>query len=305
MDNSFRNPILLLAIVALGCAADPVRLDPDWDQMTLRIGGGVIEVQTPDPLLVDVDLVKDWVQRAAQAVSSFYGRYPVKHVLLVVRSNRRGGINDGVEHDGQRIDIRIGRNTTANDLMDNWMLTHEMFHLSQPDFDDQYQWMSEGMADYLEPVARVRIGQITVQRFWKDLVEGLPQGLPDVGDGGLDRTHTWGRTYWGGCLFWLMADVQIRQQTHNRKSVRDAAKAVLDAGGDGSRVWPFDMYLSTADQGSGTHVFKNLHDQQGEHRVMVDLPALWKSLGVIYENGQINFDPHAPLADIRTGITTP
>jgi predicted metalloprotease with PDZ domain len=305
MANSFRNPILLLAMMALGCAADPIRQDAVWDQMTLRIGGGEVQVQTPQELPLPMDVVKDWVQRAAQAVSSFYGRYPVKHVLLVVRPGGRGGVNGGIEHDGQRIDIRIGRNATAAELMDNWMLTHEMFHLSQPDFDDQYKWMSEGMADYLEPVARVRIGQITIERFWKDLVEGLPQGLPDVGDEGLDRTHTWGRTYWGGCLFWLMADVQIREQTHNRKSVRDAAKAVLDAGGDGSRVWPFDMYLATADDATGTHVFKNLHDEHGLHPAMVDLPALWKSLGVIYDNGQIIFDPHAPLADIRSGITSP
>jgi hypothetical protein len=164
-----------------------------------------------------MDAVNDWVQRAAQAVSGFYGRYPVKQVSIFVLPARHGGIDGGEEWDGERIEIHLGPDTTIAELKDSWMLTHEMFHLSQPDFDDQYQWMSEGMADYLEPVARVRIGQITAQRFWKDLVEGLPQGLPEAGDGGLDRTHTWGRTYWGGCLFWLLADIQIREQTHNQK----------------------------------------------------------------------------------------
>ncbi len=293
--------LILLTAYGMGCAS--VDNHGVWNQMNLAVGGGTVELQTPQPLPVGMDDVKDWVQRAASGISNFYGRYPVKHVTLVVLPKRFRGVGDGVEHDGQRIDIRIGRGTTVAELKDDWMLTHEMFHLSQPDFDDQYKWMSEGMADYLEPVARVRVGQITVERFWKDLVEGLPQGLPESGDGGLDRTHTWGRTYWGGCLFWLMADVQIREQTHNQKSVRDAAKAVLDAGGDGSRTWAFDDYLATADKGTGTNVFITLHEQQGTHPVNVDLPALWKSLGVIYENGHVTFDPNAPLANVRTGIT--
>ena len=295
--------MVLLAMRGTGCA--PVANYGIWNQMNLAIAGGSIQLQTPQPLPVGMDDVKDWVQRAAQAVSSFYGRYPVKQVAIFVLPARHGGIGGGEEWDGERIEIHLGPDTTIAELQDNWMLTHEMFHLSQPDFDDQYQWMSEGMADYLEPVARVRIGQITVERFWKDLVEGLPQGLPEAGDGGLDRTHTWGRTYWGGCLFWLLADIQIREQTHNQKSIRDAAKTVLDAGGNGSRHWEFDDYLATADRGTGTTVFKTLHDQQGTQPLSVDLPALWKSLGVIYENGQVTFDNNAPLATVRSGITSP
>jgi len=299
------NPIYFVSLLLLATGCQPMNTVGIWNQTTLTIAGGSIELQTPKPLPVSMDAVNDWVQRAAQAVSGFYGRYPVKQVSIFVLPARHGGIDGGEEWDGERIEIHLGPDTTIAELKDNWMLTHEMFHLSQPDFDDQYQWMSEGMADYLEPVARVRIGQITAQRFWKDLVEGLPQGLPDAGDGGLDRTHTWGRTYWGGCLFWLLADIQIREQTHNQKSIRDAAKTVLDAGGNGSRHWEFDEYLATADRGTGTSVFKTLHEQQGTHPFSVDLPALWKSLGVIYENGQVTFDDSASLANVRVDITSP
>jgi predicted metalloprotease with PDZ domain len=297
------NSIYFASLFLLATGCEPVNTVGTWNQSSLAIAGGSIQLQTPQPLPLDMDAVKDWVQRAAQAVSSFYGRYPVKQVSIFVLPASFGGIGGGEEWNGERIEIHLGPDTTISELKDSWMLTHEMFHLSQPDFDDQYQWMSEGMADYLEPVARVRIGQITAERFWKDLVEGLPLGLPEAGDNGLDRTHTWGRTYWGGCLFWLMADIQIRQQTNNHKSIRDAAKAVLDAGGNGSRHWEFDDYLATADRGTATNVFKTLHKQQGAHPVSVDLPALWKSLGVIYENGQVTFDEGAPLAMVRTGIT--
>ncbi|HEY1923582.1 MAG TPA: hypothetical protein VGG44_12590, partial [Tepidisphaeraceae bacterium] len=251
------------------------------------------------------DEVEAWVQRAATTLTHFYGRYPVKRVSIFVLPGDDSGIQGGVEHDGRRIDIRLGSNVTHADLLADWMITHEMFHLSQPDVDGDYSWMSEGMADYLEPVARVRIGQITPERFWRDLVDGLPQGLPKSGDRGLDHTHTWGRTYWGGSLFWLLADIRIRQQTNNQKSVRDAARAVLNAGGDGSQDWTLDRLLDAYDAGIGVPVFKQLHDEMGNKPVNVDLDELWKSLGVISDGQTIRFNDAAPLANIRRGIVEP
>ena len=75
--------------------------------------------------------------------------------------------------------------------------------------------------------ARARTGELSTEKVWGDLVRGLPQGLPGRGDEGLDRTHTWGRTYWGGALFWLLADVEIRERTGNRFGLEDALRAVL------------------------------------------------------------------------------
>ena len=187
-----------------------------------------------------------------------------------------GGVGGGVEYEGDRIEIRLGPCADHNELFGDWMLTHEMFHLSQPQMYTGYSWMSEGMADYLEPVARVRIGQITQQRFWKDLVEGMPNGLPDVGDQGLDHTQSWGRIYWGGSLFWLLADIRVRNRTNNEKSVRDAARAVLNRGGDGTQLWTIDKLLAAYDRGvgvKGLSVFKDLHDELGAKPVVTDLPA--------------------------------
>lgn len=298
-----RESTALLFLCLLANCAESHAADPNVLNTKLNIGGGNIEVSVPTPLAVNSSAIINWVQRAASAITRFYGRYPVKNVLIVVSPADQGRIQGGLETAGERIDIQLGPQTTPADLNDDWMLTHEMFHLSQPDLDDDYRWMSEGMADYLEPIARVQSDQITVPRFWKDLVEGLPQGLPEPGDQGLDRTHTWARTYWGGMLYWLLADIRVHEATHNQKSVRDAARAVLDAGGDGTQDWPLEKLLDTYDQGTGTTVFKDLHDEMGTKPVSPDLKALWKSLGVIYDNGQISFEDHAPLAALRKSIT--
>lgn len=57
-----------------------------------------------------------------------------------------------------------------------------------------------------------------------------PFGRPEAGDRGLDRTPTWGRTYWGGAFFCFVADVQIREATHGAKSLDDALRAIVAAG---------------------------------------------------------------------------
>jgi hypothetical protein len=265
---------------------------------------GAITLHVPKPLAVSNDDVTEWVGRAATAITHFYGRYPVQHVDIYVYPGG-SGVNGGVEYVGQRINIHLGDDTTQSDLLSDWMITHEMFHLSQPDVDDDNNWMMEGMADYLEPVARVRIHQITPAKFWGDLVEGMPQGLPGAFDGGLDHTHTWGRTYWGGSMFWLLADIRVRQQTNNQKSVRDAARAVLDAGGDGSETWSLKKMLDAYDAATGTKVFNQLNEELGERPGKPDLDALWKSLGVVYRDGKVTFDDGAPLAAVRRGITEP
>ena len=48
---------------------------------------------------------------------------------------------------------------------------------------------------------------------WAEDRREMPRGLPNRGEGGMDDTHTWARTYWGGALFCLQADVAIREQT--------------------------------------------------------------------------------------------
>jgi len=58
----------------------------------------------------------------------------------------------------------------------------------------RHHWIEEGLATYLEPVARAQGGQLDPRVVWSELAAGLPTGLPRAGDRGLDHTPTWGRT---------------------------------------------------------------------------------------------------------------
>src|SRR5207253_3023883 len=135
------------------------------------------------------------------------------------------------EDDGGESNVHLGRHTRAADLAEDWVMTHEMVHLAFPSLAEEHHWMEEGSATYVEPFGRVRAGGLAAERVWADLVRDLPQGLPKRGDRGLDLTPTWGRTYWGGALYFLVSDVEIRERTQCKKGLEQALRAIVDAGG--------------------------------------------------------------------------
>ena len=196
----------------------------------------------------------------------------------------------------------MGKESTPADFADDWVTTHEMVHLAFPSQEDQHHWIEEGQAVYIEPVARARIGELTPEKIWADMVRDMPQGQPAPGDRGLDYTHTWGRTYWGGAIFCLLADVQIRERTHNQKGLEDALRAVL-AQGNIESEWPLERAIDIGDKATGVPVLHDLYEQMKATPVTVDLDALWKKLGVKETNGQVIFDDTAPLAAVRRAIT--
>ena len=247
-----------------------------------------------------------WVRRAGDAVCTYYGKFPVPHLTLDVRVRGGSGVHSGVTYpeDGGYIDISLGADTSVAQLNADWMLTHEMIHLAFPSMNRRHHWIEEGISVYVEPIARVQAGQLSAERMWHDVVHDMPQGEPDTDDHGLDQTHTWGRTYWGGAMFCLVADVRIRQQTHNQKGLEDALRGILNAGGTINQDWDIERALAVGDKTTGTTVLTDLYHQMANRPDPVDLAALWKQLGISGEpNGAIKFDSNAPLAQVRTAIT--
>ena len=299
---SFRSLLWFLVLIAVPRTAYAE------SKFTVEAGASKIEVSvTTDSLKLSDAQLKQWIQDASNAVIAYYGYFPVKHVLLQIRSFEGNGVHGGqtfAAHGGF-IRIAVGNQTTADDLHSDWMLTHEMVHLTFPSMPDQNHWIEEGIATYVEPIARIQAGQFGAQRMWFELVRDMPKGQPQSGDQGLDHTHTWGRTYWGGALFCFLADIEIRKQTQNKKGLQDALRGILDSGGDMLQDWDLPRALSAGDQSVGVNVLLKLYEKMRDAPMNVDLDALWKQLGVSVENGAAQFHDDAPLAAIRRAITAP
>ncbi len=291
--------LLLLCLPTFPAKADEMT-------STFAIGGARVDItiDAEKGELSQADLMR-WVKSAAESVTTYYGRFPLPHVLLRIVSFAGRGVRGGrtSDTDGGLITIHVGNATSAAEFAGDWMLTHEMLHLGFPSLERNHHWLEEGVSTYVEPIARIRAGHWTAQQMWADLVRDLPKGFPQDGDRGLDHTHTWGRTYWGGALFCFLADVEIRRKTQNKKGLEDALRAILDAGGDIRKDWELEQTLKIGDRATGTDVLVKLYEQMKDQPVNVDLAALWKELGVVSDNGAIHFQDDAPLAAVRRAIT--
>lgn len=277
---------------------------------TLTICGSSIGVRFDgDTELVSRDDLLDWIKRAATAVCTYYGEYPVPHLALDVHVRGGPGVHHGVTYpheSGAFITISVGARTTLEQLKTDWMLTHEMIHPAFPSMKQNHHWIEEGLAVYVEPIARVQAGQLAPDKMWSDVVRDMPQGEPQAGDQGLDHTDTWGRTYWGGAMFALLADVRIRQQTHNRKGLQDALRNILNAGGNITKDWDIEHAFTVGDEATGATVLVDLYHEMRDKPVTVDLPGLWKQLGIDRKpDGTVELVANAPLANVREAITRP
>src|SRR6266702_1327415 len=180
-----------------------------------------VSVDATFPRVSDAQL-KGWVQNAADAVVAYYGRYSVPHVFLQIIQFDGKGVRGGRTFSmrGGLIRIAVGNETTADDLATDWMLTHEMVHLTFPSMPDENHWIEEGIATYVEPIARIQAGRFEASRMWFELVRDMPED------------------------------------------------------------WPIEKALEAGDRAVGANVLIKLYGEMRDHPMNVDLPAMWKQLGI-------------------------
>jgi len=283
-----------------------------FDRLTttpIAVAGGTLNVAfAPGELALPRSALMAWLEKSARAVSVYFGKFPVASARVLIVPAPGDSVQSGTTFGfrGAAIRLLVGSDATEADLDDDWKAVHEMTHLALPDVEDSHLWLAEGIAVYVEPVARVQAGDLTAEKIWGDMVRDMPKGLPKAGDRGLDHTPTWGRTYWGGAIFCLLADVGIRKQTGNRVGLQQALRGILDAGGDHEKDWddwPIERILQVGDKATGTNVLSDLYAKMRDKPYAPDLDALWRDLGVSARDGHVTFDDGAPLAAIRRAIT--
>ena len=290
-----------IAHLALGVPAALAATTTD----DLSVGGAAIHVEfEPHAFRDGGDAVRGWIRRSAHIVTGYYGRFPTTRVTVRVSAEAGEGVHGGKSfaNPDALIRVQVGREVTEAQLLADWVLVHEMTHLALPDTGEAHAWLSEGIATYVEGVARVQAGNRSEADVWSEEIRQMPRGMPQADDRGLDHTHTWGRTYWGGAMFCLLADVEIRRQSHNRFGLQESLRAVARASGGLAADWPVERVLRTGDGAVGTTTLEDLYAQMKDRPVTPDLMELWRRLGIEPEGSSVRLSDSAPLADVRRAI---
>ena len=271
-----------------------------WEIRAFDMGGARIEWARPPGLPLEAAQAEAWLRASTGIVAEAYGRFPTpRAAIILVGAGRGRGVVFGTAsgHGGAGILALVGKSASEAELASDWVLPHELIHLALPDLDRRHHWLEEGIPTYLEPLLRLRAGHMKDREFWAELRRQLPKGQPASGDRGLDRTPTWGRTYWGGALFCFLADLQIRERSGGRKTLLDALRGINAAGGSIETRWAIREVLRAGDKALGFKVLEPLYQGHAFKAEAVDLEAIWKRLGV----AQDPFEDTAPEAALRKG----
>src|SRR5208283_2072003 len=299
-----RRGVLAAALLSFGARG---RADDGLNAIQLKIGGGEIDVRfDAGSLDIGRDGISKWVSEAADAVASYYGRFPVSQTVVEIRPvANRAGVFGGVTYNTQptQTNIEVGERTSRAVFADDWTMTHELTHLAFPNMPRKHHWIEEGIATYVEPIARAQAGTLRVEKVWADMVYDMPKGEPRPDSGGLDEDHSWASTYWGGALFCLFADVLYRERTGNRRGLQDALRGILDDGGNIHADWPIERAFQIGDTAAGAPVLTELYAKAKDKPLSMHLPDLWRRLGVVRAGGTVSLSPDAEFSAIRTAIT--
>jgi len=299
---------LAAAVPACACAEQLTTsvMESQANVTDVRVAGVAIHV-TFDAAQFPVgrDEVIEWVRRSASIVTDYYGAFPVHALDVSIKAVEGGGVRGGKSFGQPKPHIRVtvGREVSKKELVADWVLVHEMIHLALPEVDDAHAWLAEGLATYVEGIARVQAGNLGASELWQEYATSMPKGMPAPDDQGLDHTHTWGRTYWGGALFCLLADVAIRERSGNRRGLQDALRAILRESGGMVTSWPVERVFSTGDAATGTTVLTELYQTMRDAPSAPDLQDLWRRLGLHAESGAVKLETGTKEAEIRDAMT--
>ncbi|MBK7642338.1 MAG: hypothetical protein IPJ19_04715 [Planctomycetes bacterium] len=289
----------LIAATACGSVEQPTRpAQPPRADLTLEIA--------PGELALPRERLERWVGDAQSMVRETFGRFPVAELAITVQPRPRSrGIRDGrtwPAGTGAAIEVGVGSRAGETALERDWVLVHEMIHLAVPELPPEQHWFEEGVATYLEPFARARGGKRSEEDVWREITRDYAQGEPQPGEGGIDDTPTWARTYYGGALFCLEADVEIARATHGAKSLRDGFEGTVARRRSILQHTDLASFAGELDRALGVAVVAPLYARWAHTAVTVDLDALWRELGVVREGRTLRFDDTAPLAAWRRSL---
>ncbi len=259
------------------------------------------------PLAMGDAAAVDFVRDSAARVADLYGRFPVDATVFVVPVPGAAEVVFGrvMSLAGASVALLFGDATPAGSARDNWVVVHELFHLSTPSFAGEGRWLEEGLATYYEPILRARAGWMTEAALWTHFHREMPRGLRSGGDAAaLEERDDIDSTYWGGALWALLADVGARARTGNARSLDDALRASLARLGDATHAARVADFLRVGAEATGTPALEDAYRSWAVAGVNPDLEALWRELGVVpAAGGAVTLRDDAPLAAVRRAIT--
>ena len=240
---------------------------------------------------VEWDFVRQWLTRAATAVTTVYGRFPVDTAQLIVVPNARGNepvpsayvVRGGMPS----VHLFINQRRPLSEFLSDWSAVHELSHLLLPYIRPEDAWLGEGMASYYQDVLRGRAGMIPAADAWQHMHASFRramQSMPGVtladATERMYRDGAFMRVYWSGAAIMLLADQRLRTRSNGVQSLDLALARLRECCLSPETGWSALDLFAQLDRLTGTTVFAELYEQHVRSNRFPDLEECYGVLGL-------------------------
>ena len=110
------------------------------------------------------------------------------------------------------------------------------------------------------------------------------------------------RVYWSGAAIFMLADIQLRQETNGEKSLDSVLARLHDCCMSQDKTWRARELFNKFDELSGTSIFSDLYNRHVPSGEFPDVFETYGDLGIDSSRRRIRLTQDAHLAEIRSAI---
>jgi len=258
------------------------------------------------------EILRQWVNHSRDALTLVYGELPVDHFITKIEFSKR---DSGVVPWGEvsrntipEVTLIVNPKSTLNELKADWTIYHEFSHLLIPYDVGDARWFSEGLASYYQNIIQARAGMFSENKMWQKLYDGFERGKKETGynhhklsylSDNIHQNHSYMRVYWSGALYWLKADIALRE----RNTGYSLDKALYEL-----HQCCFDRYLSAEeitkqlDKLTKNSIFTSLFAKFSDSYALPKYINELRSLGIELDAGQVTLKKETKKSHIRRAI---
>lgn len=165
-----------------------------------------------------------WQESVAETMSLLHGSLPRDRIRIALQPYSASSavpFARVLRQEPEGVLFYINPKRSEREFVSDWTAYHEFSHLFIPYPGMNDIWFSEGLASYYQNVLQYRARLLTAAEARQKLLAGFERGRNDnahqdltLGElsGAMRERHAYMRVYWSGALYFLEADLALREQ---------------------------------------------------------------------------------------------
>ena len=183
----------------------------------------------------------------------------------------------------------VNPEATLESFESDWTPYHEASHLFIPYPGQRDIWFSEGLASYYQNVLRFRTGIFSAEQTWRKFYSGFKRARDDTRDSDLSLSElsaqlqskrAYMRVYWTGALYFLEADMQLRNASNQQQSLDTVLLDFANCCLPEQRRWSGIDLARQFDKLAKTNIFAPLYNEYASSHAIPNFKAILSQAGV-------------------------